>query len=239
MKKILITGINGRIGKILHSGLKDHYEIYGIDIAEPFDSNIKYCNISDLNELRKIFIEFKDIDIVIHLAADHRVDAPWESVLQNNIIGTKNIYECIKEFNIKKVIFTSSNHVTGLYERNISNIGMIDINTPVNPDSDYGVSKIFGEALAKQYYELFNISSICIRIGSVLEDDNPNNNERSKKTWLSHRDLLQLMEKSLESNIGFGIYYGVSNNKDRFWDISDAKKDLGYIPLDDGNKIVD
>jgi nucleoside-diphosphate-sugar epimerase len=236
MKKILITGINGRIGKILEKGLKDEFEIYGIDIEKPFTKNIKYCDISKKEDLKNIFQEIKNISAIIHLAADHRVDAPWESILKNNIIGTKNIYECTKKFNIEKVIFASSNHVTGLYEKDMQGITMIDIHTPVNPDSDYGSSKIFGEALAKQYYELFNISSICLRIGSVLEDDNPKHNERTKKTWLSHRDLIQLVKKSLDTDIGFGIYYGISNNKDRFWDISNAKKDLGYIPMDDGNK---
>ncbi len=236
MKNILITGINGNIGGILKKGLEGKYNVYGIDISKPFNKNIIKCNISNIKNVRKAFSKFKDIDVIIHLAADHRVDAPWESILKNNIIGTKNIYECTKEFGIKKVIFASSNHVTGLYEKDMQNIKMINIHTPVNPDSDYGISKIFGEALAKQYYELSSISSICIRIGSVLEDDNPNHNERTKKTWLSHMDLIQLIEKSIDSNIGFGIYYGVSNNKDRFWDISNAEKDLGYISVDDGSK---
>lgn len=236
MRNILITGVNGTIGKILKKGLSNKSNIYGIDISKPFDKHTKKCDISNINNLKKVINSFKDIDVIIHLAADHRVDAPWESVLKNNITGTRNTYECAKELGIKKVIFASSNHVTGLYERNISEVGIINTNTPVNPDSDYGVSKIFGEALAKKHYELFNISSICIRIGSVLEDDNPNHNERTKKTWLSHRDLIQLIEKSIDSNIGFGIYYGVSNNKDRFWDISNAEKDLGYTPVDDGSK---
>lgn len=236
MKNILITGKNGTIGKVLKEGLSSKYNIYGIDISKPFDKYTKKCDISNINNLKKVINSFKDIDVIIHLAGDPRVNAPWESILKNNIIGTRNTYECAKELNIKKVVFASSNHATGLYERNISEVGIININTPINPDSDYGVSKVFGEALAKKYYELFNISSICIRIGSVLEDDNPNHNERTKKTWLSHKDLIQLIEKSIDSNIGFGIYYGVSNNKDRFWDISNAEKDLGYTPLDDGSR---
>jgi len=80
------------------------------------------------------------------------------------------------------------------------------------------------------------ITCINGKIWRVLEDDNPNHSERTKKTWLSHRDLIQLVKKSLYTDIGFGIYYGISNNKDRFWDVSNTKKDLGYMPIDDESK---
>lgn len=108
----------------------------------------------------------------------------------------------------------------------------ISINDPVRPDSDYGSSKIFGEAVARQYFEFYGIKSICLRLGSVLGDDDPGRDERDMKTWFSHRDLSQLVKKSLLSDIGFGIYYGVSNNKGMFWDISNAKEEIGYEPRD-------
>ena len=57
------------------------------------------------------------------------------------------------------------------------------------------------------------------------------------KTWLSHRDLVQLVRKSLESDVEFGIYYGVSDNTGRFWDISNAEKELGYKPEDNAAEI--
>jgi len=112
---------------------------------------------------------------------------------------------------------------------------MITTAMPIRPDSDYGVSKAFGEAMAREYHEVYGMSFVCIRIGSVNAEDRPNN-ERRLKTWLSHRDLVQLVDKSLVAKVGFGIYFGVSDNKGRFWDIENAKKDLGYRPQDDAGR---
>ena len=78
-------------------------------------------------------------------------------------------------------------------------------------------------------------SSICLRIGSVTKDDDPRIDPRFKSTWLSHRDLVQLVRKSLTADVKFGIYYGVSNNAKRFWDISNAEAELGYHPEDDAS----
>jgi nucleoside-diphosphate-sugar epimerase len=109
---------------------------------------------------------------------------------------------------------------------------------PIRPDSDYGTSKAFGEAIARQYFELHGISSICLRIGTVTEDDDPaaDPTGRMLKTWLSHRDAVQLFRKSLETETEFGIYYGVSGNKGRFWDIENARQELGYLPVNDAAK---
>jgi len=236
--KILITGCNGLIGKILMNNLK--HELYGIDIKESQDERCYKADISNFEELKEIMERLNGIDIIIHLAADKRLDAPWESVLKNNIIGTRNVYEMARLFKIPKVIFASSNHVTGGYEK-IEGIydGMIKIMSSlhIRPDSYYATSKAFGEALARQFYEMYGIKSICLRLGSVLEDDDPRKERRLFLTWLSHRDLIQLFERSIEANVDYGIYYGVSNNAKRFWDLSNAKKDLGYVPVDDASKL--
>ena len=57
-----------------------------------------------------------------------------------------------------------------------------------------------------------------------------------QSTWLSHRDLLQLVKCSLTADVEFGIYYGVSDNRKRFWDISNAERELGYRPQDDASR---
>jgi nucleoside-diphosphate-sugar epimerase len=97
------------------------------------------------------------------------------------------------------------------------------------------VSKAFGEAIARYYSSRLGVRAICLRIGAVLKDDNPTRTPGNTRIWLSHRDLVQLVEKSLQSEIEFGIYYGVSNNKGAFWDISNARLDLGFVPVDDSS----
>ena len=139
---------------------------------------------------------------------------------------------------------TTSNHVTGAYEgfppilHKQDNPIKITINNPVRPDSDYGSSKAFGEIIARQYYELYRIKSICLRIGWVLKDNDPTKNEQAMKIWLSHRDLIELIKRSILSEIKFGIYYGVSNNRGRFWDISNVEKELKYNPQDDASSFI-
>lgn len=240
--KILITGSRGTVGIILGKALVDSFDVYGLDIVgEENERNYK-VDISNYEELDKVFKRISPVDSVIHLAADPRENAGWESILKNNIIGTRNVYECARRYGIKRVIFASSNHVTGAYEgfpsalHKQGNPQKISINDPVRPDSDYGSSKIFGEAVARQYFELYGIQSICLRLGTVLADDDPTRDERDMKTWLSHRDLIQLVKKSLLSEIGFGVYYGVSNNKGMFWDISNAAE-IGYEPQDDASLV--
>jgi hypothetical protein len=86
------------------------------------------------------------------------------------------------------------------------------------------------------YYELYGLQSVCLRIGSVVKDDDPRQNPRLKSTWLSHRDLVQLVNCSLQGDIDFGTYYGVSKNRGRFWDISDAEREIGYHSQDDASQ---
>jgi nucleoside-diphosphate-sugar epimerase len=180
---------------------------------------------------------------IVHLAGDPRMDADWESVYRNNIGGTKNIYEAARLHGVKRIVFASSNHTTGAYEglppnlHTKNNPNLITVKDPIRPDGFYGVSKAAGEAIARMYYDLYGLESICLRIGSVLKDDDPRKNPRYASTWLSHKDLVQLVTKCLLSNVKFGIYYGVSNNKKRFWDISNAESEINYQPEDDASRI--
>jgi len=239
--RILITGSRGRVGRVLTGSLSDSFDLYSLDISGEQDQRNYRADISDYKALDFVFTSIGAIEYVVHLAADSRVNADWESILRNNIVGTRNTYECARRHGVRKLVLASSNHVTGAYEgfppvlHRQANPRRISVRDPVRPDSDYGSSKIFGEAVARQYFELYGLRSICLRIGSVLEDDDPTRDERWMKTWLSHRDLVQLVEKSLLSNIDFGVYYGVSNNKGRFWDISNAEDEIGYKPQDDAS----
>ncbi len=239
--RLLITGSKGKIGKILMDALADSFEVDGVDILATSGERTFRADLADYEQISRVLSMLSPITCIVHLAADPRVSAGWDSVLKNNIIGTKNLYEAAKEYEVKKVVFASSNHVTGAYEgippslHEQDNPRLITINDPIRPDSDYGTSKAFGEAVARQYYELYGVQSVCLRIGSFLADDNPTRNERVRRTWISHRDLIQLVTKSILSEVEFGIYYGVSNNKGRFWDISNAGEEIDYYPEDNAS----
>ena len=240
--RLLITGINGLIGTVLRNALQQTHTLYGLDRQGEFSEKVLSADISDYGQTAQVLRQFRPLDAIIHLAGDPRVDASWESVLNANIIGTRNIFEAAREFQVPKVVYASSNHVTGAYHGFEPNLykytqpgpPMISPEDPIRPDSDYGLSKAFGEAVARYYFDRWGIQAICLRIGAVLKDDDPTTESQNRRIWLSYRDLVQLVEKSLASDVTFGIYYGISNNKDAFWDISNARADLGYEPVDDG-----
>jgi nucleoside-diphosphate-sugar epimerase len=244
LPKLLITGCNGLIGKTLWENLADTFELYGVDLSMNENSiNVYQGDISDLEQVQGIFNGIPGLTYIVHLAGVARVEADWESVSKSNIRGTRNIYETARRSGVKRVVFASSNHVTGAYEgmppslHERSNPTLITTQDPIRPDSFYGVSKAAGEAIARMYYELYGLESVCLRIGSCTREDDPTQNPRYISTWLSHRDLIQLVRKSLLSDVKFGIYYGVSNNRKRFWDISNAAAELGYHPADDASII--
>jgi nucleoside-diphosphate-sugar epimerase len=241
-QKVLITGSNGLVGGILWQGLAGSFELYGLDRqVMPGASNVFQADIARAEQVEKVFEAISSLAYVIHLAGDPRVDAEWDSVLGVNIGGTKNVYAAAQRHGVKRVVFASSNHATGAYEgfppslHTREHVQLITSRDPIRPDGFYGVSKAAGEAIARMYFERYGLESICLRIGSVNKADSPAGDPRLQSTWLSHRDLVQLVERSLLADVSFGIYYGVSNNRRRFWDISDAERDLDFHPQDDAN----
>src|SRR5512140_712553 len=241
--KLLITGSAGLIGGILWEGLFDSYELYGLDNhADTGKENRFQADITQEGQVQSVMDRIPDLRYLIHLAGDPRVDADWQSTFNVNIGGTANVYAQAQQHGVQRIVYASSNHVTGAYEgfppsrHTKEDVGMVRVSDPIRPDGFYGVSKASGEAIARMYYELYGLESICLRIGSVTQDDDPGGNPRMRSTWLSHRDLIQLVLCSLQADVKFCIYYGVSNNKKRFWYIADAEREISYKPEDDGSR---
>jgi nucleoside-diphosphate-sugar epimerase len=240
--RLLITGINGLIGTVLMNAFRERYEVYGLDREGPFSDRIVEADIANYKNVAAAIRQFLPLEGILHLAGNPSVEASWESVLNANIIGTRNILEAARELQIPRVVFASSNHASGAYHGFDPKSGtftepgapVISPDDPVRPDSEYGVSKVFGEAMARYYSDRWEIKAICLRIGAVMEHDDPTRDPQNRRIWLSHRDLVQLVEKSLSTDIAFGIYFGISNNQGAFWDISNARADLGFEPVDDG-----
>lgn len=248
---ILITGVSGLIGNMLARQLPTlgGYTVSGIDIAAPEGVDLAAFTTADCYDYDAIAPSFRGVDGVVHLAANAPVDTPWHDVLRNNITATHNVYEAARAAGVKRLVFASSNHAVGNFELDQpyasivrgdysmvnddpSDIPLVDRAVPVRPDSDYGVSKVFGEATGRYYSEHHGLEVACLRIGTVNRQDAPGN-IRSLATWLSHRDLAQLVHLCLTRPLRFEVFYGVSNNRWRFWDISHARDLIGYDPQDD------
>jgi NAD+ dependent glucose-6-phosphate dehydrogenase len=233
--KIAITGANGEIGRIVAPFLSAEHDVrLGIWELAPEREPVGFSNprldvrrldVRDADEVR-LFVE--GADAVIHLAGERETSADWDRLSGPNIEGTFNVFDACRECSVGKIVFASSNHVTGGYE--LSDQRGLNGSEPVRPDSLYGVTKAFGEALGRFMSDAHGISVICLRIGWVLPE--PLGPE-AIRMWLSPRDLCSLISSSLRAEVPYGIYYGTSKNTQRLWDLGPTIKDLGYKPVDD------
>tara|TARA_B110000438_G_scaffold88879_1_gene88358 strand:+ start:715 stop:1476 length:762 start_codon:yes stop_codon:yes gene_type:complete len=243
-KKILVTGAAGLIGGIiLKNNTQD--DLYGLDIIPSLYPNHQISDISDPKKLERVLTK-NNIEVVVHLAGNPSVSATWDSLIKNNIDGTANIFEASKNSGVRKIIYASSNHAVGLFEKDspykqiisgnyedVKNYELIEPNCEVRPDSMYGVSKAFGENIGRYYQENYGLNVACLRIGSVRKIDTPieQNNSRFFSTWCSHEDIYGLIDACINSeDLAFNIFYGVSNNLWKIWDTSNQKKIINFHP---------
>lgn len=231
-KKVLITGAGGRIGSDLAGRLGDRYNLRLMYHRQPTDdppvADWVAANVADLDQ---VAAAMDGIEAVVHLAADPYTRAPWENVLESNIVGTYNVYEAARRAGVQRIVFASTNHVMGMYDRDQQ--WPIYADQPVRPDSLYGVSKAFGEALGRFYADQHGVGVICLRIGWATPEPR---DDISRWMWLSPRDCAQVVWRAIESDLGFGIFYAISANSGRHWDITDTMQRLGYRPEDDAER---
>jgi uronate dehydrogenase len=200
------------------------------DPVEPDEQAIE-ANLLDLAAAERAA---EGVDAILHLAGNPRTSATWEEVRGANIEVTYNVFEAARRRGVGKVVFATTNHVLGFY--NLEGAWPIGIEQPIRPDSYYGVSKAFGEALARFYSDAFGMSMICIRIGWFLPRPHV---ETARGLWISPRDMAQLVRLAVLTDRRFGIYNGTSNNSVGHWDLSNARVELGYAPQDDSNAFKD
>ena len=245
-KKVLVTGLAGKIGGKIRSNLSGKYSLSGLDLEGVPGFPTTTGNLSNLDE---ILPAFKGIDTVVHLAADPNHQGGWETNLENNIIGTRNVYEAARISGVKRIIFASSNHALGFYPlkdnpyKQIYDGDFEAIRQPIKPlttdlirpDGYYGVSKAFGESLGSYFHDEYGISVICMRIGWVMEPDDPTFAPSALSLWMSHKDTVRLIDSCIDApeSVGFAIVYGMSDNTYGIWDMEDGRKIVGYEPNDD------
>jgi uronate dehydrogenase len=231
-QRVLITGAAGNIGRSLRAGLRGRYPVLRLaDVApqEAADSGEEIVTL-DLNDRLATEAAMKDVDVVIHLAAIPQ-EADFDSILTGNITTTYSVYEAARRAGVRRVVFASSHHVVGFYPRG-QRLGPDD---PVRPDTFYGVSKAFGEALGRLYADKYGLEVVCVRIGSFAERPTT---PRQLSIWLSPRDCVQLVRCCLDAPaVGFTVVYGVSANMRSWWK-DDAAATLGYHPQDNAEEFA-
>jgi uronate dehydrogenase len=225
MKTVLITGAAGDVGTHLRRELAGRYHLRLSDIkpVRELRKTEKFVR-GDVSKLPDMLRASKGVDAIVHLGA-WPVEGDWPLILSSNIVGGYNAFEAARRNGVKRVVFASSNHAVGFYPRD----DKIDHLAIPKPDSRYGLSKAFGEALGALYAYKYGLEVLAIRIGNV----NPEPlDKRRLAIWVSPRDIAQLVSIGIDHpDIKFEIVYGASDNLRAWWDNSNAYR-LGYRPLD-------
>jgi len=271
---VLVTGAYGRCGTALIDHLEDReaYEFTYLNRSER-DPDHPYgdydTHVADVADYEAIRPAFDGQDAVVHLAAYPHVESTWDDVFESNVIGTQNVLRAAREAEVESVVFGSTNHVVGMFELDHApdlyepGYGLVvDHTAPIRPDSQYGASKAFGEALGRLYIENHEYPTrfYALRICSVRwhEYDHPYGDAergvkegkydsgsdayeeavaRMRAMWHSRRDFAHEVECCLrDKTVEFDILYGVSDNRRRWFDLERARATLGYNPQDDGEE---
>ncbi|MEA2583423.1 MAG: dependent glucose-6-phosphate dehydrogenase [Thermomicrobiales bacterium] len=240
VRRILLTGAAGRIGSAFFSHAAERYHFRLADrrtdnLTAATDQGHELIAL-DVADLAACQEACREIDTVVHLAADPSPEADfYSSLLENNIKGTYNIFRAAKDQGCQRVVFASSIHAVAGYPRDVQP----KTDSPVRPFNMYGVSKCFGEAVAACFAYGEGLSSIAIRIGAYDADwlhQNPTADSMS--AYVSHADLNQLLDRCVETpDVPFAIVHGLSNNRFKRMDISSTRDLLGFDPQDDAFQI--
>lgn len=224
--RLLLTGAAGGLGRVLRPRLKAYCD------------TLRLSDIADLGsaapgeELRPVRLEDRagvlslldGVNAVVHLGGVS-TEQHFDLILQANIVGTYNLYEAARKHGVKRIVFASSNHVTGFYRQD----EVIDTQAPMRPDGHYGISKAYGEHLAQFYFDRYGIETVSLRIGSSFPEPK---DRRMLATWMSYDDLERLVIASLTAPVvGHSVIYGMSDNTTTWWD-NTAARHIGYRPQD-------
>jgi uronate dehydrogenase len=228
MERVLITGAAGLVGGVVRRDLAGRYRNVRVTDAKPLGEAGPGEELlqADVRDFEAMLEATADCDAVVHFGSIP-VEDSWDSIFEVNFRGTQNVVEAARRNGAKRILFASSNHAIGFYRRS----RRIDHAVLPRPDSRYGLSKAFGEDLLSYYADNYAMQAFCMRIGTCNAANRPMD-ARQLSTWISWRDMAQLVRVGLEApDLHFAIVYGCSRNSRGWWDNSVAEK-LGYRPQD-------
>lgn len=224
--RLLLTGAAGGLGRVLRPRLRARTSFLRVSDVAAMDPAVEgeEAVVARLEDRAAVLGLLEGIDAVVHLGGVS-TEQHFDQIVQANIIGVYNLYEAARKHGVKRIVFASSNHVTGFYRQD----EVIDATMPVRPDGHYGISKAYGENLSRFYFDRYGIETACLRIGSSFPEPK---DRRMLATWLSYDDLERLVVACLTAPVvGHSIVYGMSDNTTTWWDNTPARH-LGYRPQD-------
>ena len=231
--RILMTGAAGGLGVAMRERLKANCSVLRLSDRVPVGVAAagEEVMLAELSDAEAVLASLQGVDAVVHFGGVS-VEGPFEPILQANIIGAYNLYEAARKQGTRRIVFASSNHVTGFYRQSET----LTPQTAPRPDGYYGVSKAFGEDISRFYFDRYGIETACVRIGSSFPEPR---DRRMLASWLSYDDLHRLITACLTTPVlGHSIIYGMSNNAVTWWDNASARH-VGYVPQDSSDVFRD
>ncbi len=224
--RLLLTGAAGHLGRVLRPRLKACCDVLRLSDVQPLGDAAPGEELmpAALGDKAAVMALCAGVDAIVHLGGVS-TEKTWESILEANIAGMLHLYEGARAHGVRRIVFASSNHVTGFYRQD----EVVSPRDPVRPDGLYGLSKAFGENLAQLYFDKHGIETVSLRIGSAFAEPQ---DRRMLATWMSFDDTERLVMAALGTPVvGHTVIYGMSDNARTFWDNTPARH-LGYRPRD-------
>jgi uronate dehydrogenase len=224
-KKVALSGASGNIGRALRSELPHlGYALRSCGGRTPLSPRYAGEDVmnGDLRQPEVVDALLRGMDVLVHMAGTS-VERPLLEIVQNNLVALHEVYEGARRQGVRRVVFASSNHAFGMHAVD----SKLEQGASYRPDGFYGLSKMWGEGLARLYWDKHGIESVCLRIGSA---EKVPANRRHLSTWLGPEDLIRMIECSIDApDVGYAEVWGISNNQRAYWDVSQANA-IGYRP---------
>ncbi|QSW99513.1 NAD-dependent epimerase/dehydratase family protein [Haloterrigena alkaliphila] len=256
MTEIAITGASGRVGRTAIEAFSDA-NLTLFSHSETEDIDTETLEIADYGAFADALSD-RDIDVLIHLAANPEPRAAWEDLRGPNVDGAYNAFAAAVENDLERVVYASSNHAVNMANtvspiRPESTVGSPDVVRPderMDPDTYYGVTKVFGEAMGHYYANRHGLDVVNLRIGWLLSEDELREEceqrdaagERfARAMWLSHGDCRRVIDAAATTSLASSptTAHGISANAERFLSLSETMLELGYRPRDDSADVLD
>ena len=225
MTKVALSGASGNMGRMLRVELQKA----GVDLRSaggrtplvPLRDGEDVMH-GDLRDAAMVDRLLQGVDVLIHLAGTS-VEKPLPEIIENNLVALHQIYEGARRNKVRRIVFASSNHAFGMHSVDTK----LDLDAPFRPDGFYGLSKAWGELMARMYWDKHGIEGIALRIGSCEKEPA---NFRHLSTWFSHDDTVQLLMRCIHApKVGYLAVWGVSDNTRSYW-TPNASALLDYRP---------
>lgn len=223
--RVLVTGAAGIVGTTVSAGLADHYDLRSLDLRAPEAPYPGQVVVGDCSDPATVLRAVEGVDAVVHLAGIP-TEASLPEILHGHVHTTAALLDAMVLHGVRRMVYASSNHAVGMTPRS----DRLGAGALPRPDTFYGVGKVAAEALLSLYADRYGISSVAMRIGSLLPAPTT---RRHLATWLSPADCVAMVDAALTAEFtGVRVIYGISANRDAWWDLAPGRE-IGYDPRDD------